>query len=250
MSNPSRYDLIVFGATSFVGQILCRHLVGRHGTDGDLRWAMAGRSEAKLAEVSASTGASVDRLVADAMRPEDMDDLAARSRTIVSTVGPYARYGSELVRACAQAGTDYCDLTGEPQWMQSMIDAYQSTAQERGARIVHACGFDSIPSDLGVWFTQREAIERFGEPCTAIAMRVQALKGGASGGTIASMANVLDEVRADPGLRKVLGNPYALAPEGERTGPRQPSVNLPTDDDVSGQCLHDAASRGRFHGAS
>ncbi len=235
MTEESRYDLIVFGATSFVGEILCRHLVKRHGTDGDLRWAIAGRSQSKLDEVAASTGASVPSIVADAMSAADMDSLASRAKVIVSTVGPYAKYGSELVRACAEAGTDYCDLTGEPQWMQAMIDAHQATAEQSGARIVHTCGFDSIPSDMGVWFTQREAAERLGATCSSIAMRVQALKGGASGGTIASMTNVLDEVRADPSLRKVLGNPFALAPEGMRTGPRQPNVTLPSDDDASGQ---------------
>ena len=235
MTEESRYDVIVFGATSFVGEILCRHLVKRHGTDGDLRWAIAGRSQSKLDEVAASTGASVDSIVADAMSTADMDSLASRAKVVVSTVGPYARYGSDLVRACAEAGTNYCDLTGEPQWMQAMIDAHQETAEQTGARIVHTCGFDSIPSDMGVWFTQREAVERLGATCSSIAMRVQALKGGASGGTIASMTNMLDELRADPSLRKVLANPYALAPEGMRTGPRQPNVTLPSDDDASGQ---------------
>jgi short subunit dehydrogenase-like uncharacterized protein len=235
MTKQPRYDLIVFGATSFVGGILCRHLVRRHGTDGELRWAIAGRSETKLDEVAAATGAAVDKLVADALSVSDMDDLAARAKVVVSTVGPYAKYGSELVRACAQAGTDYCDLTGEPQWMQAMIDAHQDTAVESGARIVHACGFDSIPSDMGVWFVQREAAERLGRPCQSIAMRVAGLRGGASGGTIASMTNVLDELRSDPSLRKVLGNPYALAPDGMRTGVRQPNVTLPTNDGPSGQ---------------
>ena len=228
------YDLVVFGATSFVGKILCRHLSARHGTDGaSLHWAIAGRSQSKLNALTAELG-PLDTIVADAHSVNDMDALAASAKVVVSTVGPYALYGSELVRACAQAGTDYCDLTGEPQWMRVMIDDYGDVAASSGARIVHACGFDSIPSDMGVWFTQREAIERYGEPCTKIAMRVKAMKGGASGGTIASMVNALDEVRQKPELRKVLTNPYTLAPDGMRSGVRQPNVNKPTQDAASG----------------
>ncbi len=226
-------DLVVFGATSFVGQILCRYLVDRHGTDGEVSWAIAGRSESKLAEVAEATGADVERIVADAADDEAMAEMVARTKVVISTVGPYALYGSPLVAAAAAAGTDYCDLTGEPQWMQKMIDAHHDEAVESGARIVHACGFDSIPSDLGTWFTQRRAEEEFGSHCESIAMRVKAMKGGASGGTIASMMNVMEEVSSDPSLRKVLTNPYALAPEGERSGVRQPNVTIPQQDDAS-----------------
>jgi short subunit dehydrogenase-like uncharacterized protein len=225
------YDIVVFGATSFVGQIMCDYLVERHGTGGDLAWAIAGRSQQKLDAISAD----VPRIVADASSAEDMAALADSCRLVISTVGPYALYGSELVAAVAAAGTDYVDLTGEPQWMQRMIDAHAEAAAKSGARIVHTCGFDSIPSDLGVWFTQQQAVAQFDEPCTQIAMRVKAMKGGASGGTIASMMNVVDETKADPTLRKTLGNPYALAPEGMRSGPKQPNVTVPAQDDASGQ---------------
>jgi len=195
------YDLVVFGATSFVGQILCRRLVERVGIDGDVRWAIAGRSESKLAEVATATGADVPRLVADAVDGDAMAALAASTAVVASTVGPYAKYGSALVGAVAAAGTDYCDLTGEAQWMRAMIDEHHESARASGARIVHSCGFDSIPSDLGVWFTQREATARYGEPCTRIGMRVRAAKGGASGGTVASLLNVVDEARRDQGGR-------------------------------------------------
>ncbi len=229
------FDVVVFGATSFVGEILCRHLVDRHGTDGDLTWAIAGRNAAKLDAVAASTGADVPRIVADASARSALDELADSSRLVISTVGPYALYGSPLIEAVAAAGTDYCDLTGEPQWMQRMIDAHSATAEASGARIVHTCGFDSIPSDLGVWFTQQAAEQRFGQPCTSVAMRVKAMKGGASGGTIASLLNVVDETRTDPDLRATLANPYALAPETMRSGPKQPNVMAPTRDAASGQ---------------
>ncbi|HSJ91656.1 MAG TPA: saccharopine dehydrogenase NADP-binding domain-containing protein [Ilumatobacter sp.] len=226
------YDLVVFGATSFVGQILTTWLVERAPTD--LRWAIAGRNRSKLADVADTSGAEVELIVADAGDHDAMDALAASSRVVVSTVGPYALYGSPLVAAVARAGTDYCDLTGEPQWMRAMIDAHQAAAERTGARIVHACGFDSIPSDLGVWFTQQSSIRRFGVPCTSIAFRLKAARGGASGGTIASGLNLVEEARRDPGLRAMLGNPYALAPEGMRSGPRQPNVTMPQRDPASG----------------
>ncbi len=191
---------------------------------------MAGRSKSKLAAVADDTGADVDLIVVDADDAEALASMCESTKLVISTVGPYALYGSKLVAAVTEAGIDYCDLTGEPQWMQRMIDLHQDRAVETGARIVHACGFDSVPSDMGVWFTQSEAQERFGEPCVSISMGVKAIKGGASGGTIASMMNMMDEVAGDPSLRKVLGNPFALAPEGERTGPRQPNVTLPVHD--------------------
>ena len=232
MSTPPdrRLDLVVFGATSFVGQILCRHLVARHGTSGPLRWAIAGRSAAKLDQVAAATGADVERIVVDATDAAGLMTLAESTRVVVSTVGPYALHGSALVGAVAASGTDYCDLTGEPQWMRRMLDAHATAAEASGARIVHASGFDSIPSDLGVWFTQQRAVERLGQPCSRIDMRVEAMKGGASGGTIASILNLLEEAAADPTLREQLQDPYLLAPADQRTGPSQPDVTRPVRD--------------------
>ncbi len=227
-----KHDIVIFGATSFVGQILCKYMVDRHGVDGkEVAWAIAGRNAEKLESVVESTGADVPRIIADADDADAIAALCASTKLVISTVGPYALYGSKLVAAVAEAGIDYCDLTGEPQWMQRMIDRYQDRAVETGARIVHACGFDSIPSDLGVWYTQQEAIDQLGEPCVSISMGVKAMKGGASGGTVASMMNMMDEVSADPGLRQVLANPYAIAVKGDRTGPDQPNVTLPQHDD-------------------
>ena len=232
-SADREFDLIVFGATSFVGQIMTRWLTERAGPD--IRWAVAGRNADKLARVAAEVGTDAEQIVADAADTDAMAALAARTGAVASTVGPYALYGSPLVEAVAAAGTDYCDLTGEPQWMRAMIDAHHDAAVASGARIVHACGFDSIPSDLGVWFTQQQAIERFGAPCTSIALRVKGAKGGASGGTIASGLNLMEEARSDLELRKMLANPYALAPEGMREGPRQPNVTVPRRDEASGE---------------
>lgn len=230
MAASPQFDLIVFGATSFVGQILTRHLFDRHGTDEGVRWALAGRSEPKLAQLRATLGAGAEALqliVADARNPEAMRDLCAQTRVVVSTVGPYALYGSELVAACAATGTDYCDLTGEVQWIHRMIAQHEDTAKASGARIVHCCGFDSIPSDLGVHHLQSVSRERFGAPAERVKLRINAMRGGASGGTVASLMNVMKEVAADPSLRGVLGDPYALAPtEGVARPARQPNVQL------------------------
>lgn len=232
-----RLDLVVYGATSFVGQILCRYLVDRHGVDGSLRWAIAGRDRAKLAGVAAATGATVEQIVADAADREALDTMVGATKVVASTVGPYALYGSELVAAAVAAGTDYCDLTGETQWMRRTIDAHQDEAVASGARMVHTCGFDSIPSDMGVWFTQQQAQERFGVACDRISMRVHALRGGASGGTIASMFNLVEEAAADPSLRRLLADPYALAPPDLRHGVAQPDLNRPARDEATGQWI-------------
>jgi short subunit dehydrogenase-like uncharacterized protein len=224
------HDVVVYGATSFVGQILCRYLVHRHGTDGPLRWAIGGRSASKLDDVARRTGADVPRIVVDAADRQALDEMAGSTRVVVSTVGPYALYGSELVGAVVESGGDYCDLTGEVQWMRRMIDAHQERATQTGARIVHACGFDSIPSDLGTWFTQQRAIEQFGEPCVEVRMAVKGAKGGVSGGTAASGMQMFEEMAQDPELRTVVGDPYVLAPADLRTGPRQPGMGRPTRD--------------------
>ena len=227
------YDIVVFGATSFVGRILCAHLRDRHSGSGDVTWAIAGRNADKLGKLATELDLSVDHIVADAQDIDALAQLATSARVIVSTVGPYSLYGSELVEAAVNAGTDYCDLTGEPQWMQQMIDAHEKTAIGTGARILHACGFDSIPSDLGTWYTQKMANELLGEHCNQISMRVKAMKGGASGGTIASMLATVEQAKADPEIRRTLTNPYALAPVGMRSGVRQHNVTAPMRDEAS-----------------
>ena len=233
-----QYDIVVFGATSFVGRILCAYLKERHGSSGDrssdgVSWAIAGRNRQKLDALAADLDLAVDVIVADAADIDALASLARSTRVVISTVGPYSLYGSELVAAAAIAGTDYCDLTGEPHWMQQMIDAHEKTATSTGARIVHACGFDSIPSDLGVWYTQQQAQEILGEHCNQISMRVKAIKGGASGGTIASMLTTIEQAKAAPEIRRTLTNPYALAPIGMRAGVRQNNVNVPMRDEAS-----------------
>jgi len=226
MKSPSR-DLTVFGATSFVGQILARYLFAQFGAHDGLKWALAGRSEQKLQRLRTSLGPKAARLpivVADAADADALEALCGQTRVVISTVGPYALYGEPLVKACAETGTDYCDLTGEVQWIRRMIHAYEKTARKSGSRIVHCCGFDSIPSDLGVHFLQQQAFERLGQPCTRVKMRVKAMRGGVSGGTVASLMNVVKEASANPALREELANPYSICPEGYAPEVRQPNV--------------------------
>ena len=223
------HDLVVFGATSFVGQILTRYLHEEFGLRGRLRWAIAGRSQEKLEQLRQSLGRGAAKLpiiVADAGDDGALGSMCASTRAVASTVGPYALYGEPLVRACVQTGTDYCDLTGEPQWIRRMLQKYETAARKSGARIVHCCGFDSIPSDLGVHFLQREARVRFGQPCDRVKMRVKAASGGFSGGTVASALNAFKEAAADPKLRKELANPYSLCPKGHGSKTRQPNVKF------------------------
>lgn len=231
------HQFVIFGATSFVGQILCRYLLQRHGARG---WAMAGRSLAKLQALQAELGgeaADVPLILADAADEVALAQLCAQTRVVISTVGPYALYGSPLVKVCAETGTDYCDLTGEVQWIRRMIDAHEATAKASGARIVHCCGFDSIPSDLGVHYLQSEAQQRFGEPCTRVKLRIRKLRGGFSGGTVASLMNVMREIASDPALRKLMANPYSICP-GEGAGlPRQPEVMFAQHDAEAGSWL-------------
>jgi short subunit dehydrogenase-like uncharacterized protein len=226
------YDVAVFGATSFVGKLLCRYLAS-HFPSGELKWAAAGRSQEKLEQLRRSLGGEAAELPLIAANAEDGPSLAAmcaQARVIVSTVGPYALYGEPLVNACAELGTDYCDLTGEVQWIRRMLDRYEETAKRTGARIVHCCGFDSLPSDLGVHFIQTHAKQRHGRYCTHVKMRVKAMRGGASGGTIASIMNAAKEAGRDPALRKQLQNPYLLCPPDRRPKTRQQSLNRPQYD--------------------
>ncbi len=229
----SNYHLIVYGATSFVGQLLTRYLFERHGAQGDFRWAIAGRSQSKLATLRSSLGSAAQSLpiiLADAADETALMAMCQQTNVVVSTVGPYALYGSPLVKVCAHSGTDYCDLTGEPQWIAKMIDAHQAAAQASGARIVHCCGFDSVPSDMGTYYLQQQAQQQFGQPCSRVKLRVKAIRGGISGGTVASIMELVKEAAVDPALRKLMANPFALCPTSQGK-PKQPNVQFAQYDD-------------------
>lgn len=225
------FDIVVYGATSFVGQIMTRYMQAQFG-DGSIRWAIAGRSQDKLQKLSETIGLSgIEMLVADASDEAALEAICARTRVVVSTVGPYALYGDTLVKVCAASGTHYCDLTGEPQWIRKMQERHESAARKSGAWIVHCCGFDSIPSDLGVHFLQQHASRQFGQACNRINMRVAEIRGGASGGTIASMINMVKEASGDADLRRQLEDPYSLCPPGHGFSARQREVKMAYDDD-------------------
>jgi short subunit dehydrogenase-like uncharacterized protein len=216
------HDIVVWGATGFTGRLVVEYLARNHPQGGALRWAAAGRNEGKLQQVLADIAGpnhAIPLIVADSDNRSSLKSLAESTRVVLTTVGPYAKFGTPLVEACVNSGTHYCDLSGEPQWMRRMIDTYQLAAKTSGSRIVQSCGFDSIPSDFGVWFLQREAQRLYGKPCRRIRMLVRAMKGGPSGGTIASITQAMDEARADRNIARVLVDPYGLNPDGERSGP-------------------------------
>lgn len=231
------FDVVVWGATGFTGRLVASHLLATYGAAGNLRWAMGGRSERKLDEVRRDLGdggGDIPVLLADADDQASLDTLASRTRVVCSTVGPYAVHGSKLVAACVHQGTHYCDLTGELQWMRRMIDTHHRRAADTGARIVHTCGFDSIPSDLGTLYLQRELQQRHGVSAADVRLRVREARGGFSGGTVASMLNMLDEAERDPEVRTLLRDPYALNPADQRDGLDGPDSLAPEYDEDCG----------------
>jgi short subunit dehydrogenase-like uncharacterized protein len=226
----AEFDIIVYGASGFTGRLVAEYLTQR----GIEKWAMAGRNADKLADVRDLIGAPKDTplIEADASVPETLTAMCNRTRVVLTTVGPYQLYGPELVAACAETGTDYVDLCGEPAWMREMIDAHDAKAKETGARIVFSCGFDSIPFDLGVWFLQQEAIKRHGKPAPRVKGRVRKMQGGASGGTIASLTETMKAAARNPSIIMLLKSSFALTPGFE--GPSQPTGLVPEYDRATG----------------
>ena len=201
------YDIIVWGATGFTGRLVVDYMAEQQA-NSNLKWAVGGRNPQKLQQMLA--GRDVAMVTADSGDEASIEALVRKTRVILTTVGPYARYGSSLVAACAKHGTDYCDLTGEIHWMREMITAYQEEARATGARIVHTCGFDSIPSDLGVYFLQKHMLSTHGVPARQIKYRPRAFSGGFSGGTIDSMIAMMEKAREDKSIRTKLADPYVL----------------------------------------
>ncbi|MEM8562593.1 MAG: saccharopine dehydrogenase NADP-binding domain-containing protein, partial [Pseudomonadota bacterium] len=223
------FDLIVHGATGYTGRIICEYLAGiAHAKD--VSWAISGRSEAKLTALAKRLGPQnpPEVIVAHSLQADSMADLVPRTQVIIATVGPYLLFGEELVAACAKAGTDYVDLAGEASWIRSMIDKYGADAASSGARIVHSCGFDSIPTDVGVYKLQSIALDKLGRPFSRVKGRVEELIGEPSGGTIHSILASLKASAKDEKLAALLRNPYALCPGFQ--GPKQPKAHLPVFD--------------------
>ncbi|HBU60879.1 MAG: saccharopine dehydrogenase [Oceanicaulis sp.] len=219
MSNAD-FDVVIYGATGFTGRLVAEYLASEYGKD--IAWAMAGRSEDKLKRVRDEIGAPSDTplIVADASDPASLKTMAERTRAVITTVGPYQLYGEALVKACVETGTDYVDLSGEPAWMHDIIAEYSDKAKQSGARIVHSCGFDSVPFDLGVYFLQQHVKETTGKPLARIKGRVRAMKGTFSGGTAASFAETMKRAAKQPQIIDWLKDPFSLCQDFE--GPKQP----------------------------
>ncbi|WP_374569759.1 trans-acting enoyl reductase family protein [Phenylobacterium sp.] len=227
MDRQAEFDIIVYGASGFTGRLVAEYLAKAYGVGKDLKWAMAGRSLDKLAAVRDEIGAPKETplVEADADDPASLKAMAARTKAVITTVGPYQLYGEALVAACAEAGTDYLDLCGEPAWMRKMIDAYDAKAKASGARIVFSCGFDSIPFELGVFFLEETAKKTLGTTVPRAKGRVRKMQGGFSGGTAASLKATMAAAAKDPGVVALLMNPFALTPGFE--GPAQPPGMAP-----------------------
>jgi short subunit dehydrogenase-like uncharacterized protein len=228
----AEFDVVVFGASGFTGRLVAEYLAQNYPTG--LKWAMAGRNLDKLAAVRAEIGApaSTPLVEADTGNAASLEALCQRTKVVLTTVGPYQLYGTPLVAACAKTGTDYVDLCGEPAWMRQMIEAHDATAKASGARIVFSCGFDSLPSDLGVYLAQKECKARFGGPAPRIKGRVRKMKGGYSGGTAASLKASLEAAAKNPEVLALMKSHFSLTPGF--VGPKQPHGMAPEYDEKIG----------------
>ena len=230
MKPAAEFDIVVYGASGFTGQLVAEYLAAEY-RGSDIKWAMAGRSLDKLASVRDAIGAPRDLplIAADASDPASLKAMVDPTASVLTTVGPYQLYGTDLVAACAASGTDYLDLCGEPVWMRQMIDAHEAAARKSGARIVFSCGYDSLPFELGVWFLQEAAKKQFGSATPRVKGRVRKMKGTFSGGTAASMKAIFAAAANDPSLIPMLRDPFVLTPGFE--GPKQPPGNKPLFDE-------------------
>ena len=231
MKSSNVFDIVVYGATGFTGQLVAEYLAAHYKGDKQLKWAMAGRSLEKLAAVRDAIGAPADTplIAADSNDVASLQAMIDQTRSVISTVGPYLLYGNDLVAACAASGTDYFDLCGETPWMRRIIDAHEATAQRSGARIIFSCGYDSLPFELGVFYCQETAKKVLGTPVSRVKGRIRAMKGTFSGGTAASGRALFEAAARDPSLLALMRDPFALTPGFQ--GPKQPPGNKPMFDD-------------------
>jgi len=224
------FDIVLWGATGSTGRRAAHHLALRTNYGERLRFALGGRSQEKVEAVRENLGpdaGGIPIVTADSHDVASLEAMVARTAVVCSVVGPYAMFGTELFGACVRSGTDYCDLAAEAHWIRRMIDAHQKEAEGTGARLVHACGMDSVPSDLGVLFLQKAALERFGEPCKQIKMRIDEFSGGFSGGTAGCLIYGMEH-HDDDFIGECMTQPYSLNPEGMREGPEKPNKMMST----------------------
>lgn len=229
MPKKPAFDIVLWGGSSFVGRLVAEHLYQKYGVDGGLRWAIGGRNKRKLEATSASLGPGAEALliiVGDARDRHFLGSMVESTKVVLSTVGPYALYGKELIEACAVSGTDYCDLAGEIPFVQEMMDRHAVQARASGARILNFCGVDSLPSDLGVWSLNEIARKQFDCGLTHVTNEVKSFKGGFSGGTVSSLGGMHNDAALDDKVAGILKNPYAICPPGRRSGVTQPDIEV------------------------
>ncbi|NND96448.1 MAG: saccharopine dehydrogenase [Pirellulaceae bacterium] len=227
MTKRPEFDIVLWGGSSFVGRLVAEHLHQTYGVDGEIRCAIGGRNRRKLEDTRAWLGAGTEELpivVGDARDRQFLGAMVENTKVVLSTVGPYALYGKELIAACAASGTDYCDLTGELPFIQEMMDRHAAQAGATGARIISCCGVDSLPSDLGVWFLNEIAQKRFGCGLAHVTNEVKSFSGKFSGGTISSLGGMHNDAARDDKVAAILDNPYAICPPDRRSGVTQPDI--------------------------
>ena len=218
------FDIIIWGATGFTGRLVAEYIFKNYSSE-KLNWAIAGRDKKKLINVRDKIAdENIPIIIADSFDEVSLTKMTQKTKVICSTVGPYSKYGSLLVKSCIKTNTHYCDLAGEAQWIRKIVDTYHQEAKNQKTRIVNSCGFDSIPSDIGVYFIHKN-LPDINIKLDKISMRVSGFKGSLSGGTYASMNNIITEASKDSLIRKILTNPYGLNPEGQRSGPDKRDLN-------------------------
>ena len=234
MSKSSEFDFVVYGATGFTGKLVVEYLQAKYSDNNEINWAMAGRSLEKLNQVKKDLDVSdsVTTLEVNSNDQASIEKMMEMTDCVLTTVGPYQLYGNEIVKLCAETGTDYVDLCGEPGWMHEIISKYNDKAKETGARIVFSCGFDSIPFDLGVLFLQDEVKKQTGRTSNKVRARVRVMEGEFSGGTAASFGATMASLKTNPELFSILGNPFSLS-EGFQ-GPQQENDSKPVFDEALG----------------
>ncbi len=222
--NNRKFDIVVMGATGFTGKLVVEYLLDNYGVENEqFSWAIAGRSTKKLQKLKNSlsdihtSSLAIPEIIADSLDKDSLDKMASNCRVIISTVGPYLKYGHLLLQSCVENGTHYCDLTGEVPFIKQSIDQFNQLAKKNNCRIIHSCGFDSVPSDIGVFLLQEEAKRRFGQICSKVSYYVHGMGGGFSGGTIDSGINVYQYVVDKPDLQKAIRDPYSLVPDHAKT---------------------------------
>jgi len=213
-----KFDIIIWGASSFTGQLVTEYLFNKYGSS-KIKWAIAGRNLDKLERIRSEVAdKNIPIFIADSFDEDSLSKFVKKANVVCSTVGPYSLYGTKLVKLCVENNTNYCDITGEAHWIRTIIDSFHEKAKSKKIKIVNSCGFDSIPSDMGVYFIQNEIKKVYKNHARSIKMRVAGIRGGISGGTYGSINNLLKEAYADKSVFKVLNNPYGLNPKGKMVG--------------------------------